>query len=103
MNSLLHTVNKSPFASTALADCLARAHHGAAILLIEDAVYAALAKGSFALTLAAAQKQFSIYALGPDLAARGLDPATLLAGITIVDYEGFVDLAAAHSAALSWF
>ena len=41
----LHTVNKSPYSSTALASCLAHLTGDAAILLIEDGVYGALASG----------------------------------------------------------
>ena len=40
---MLHTVNKSPFERNTLEACLKRAVPGAAILLIEDAVYAAVA------------------------------------------------------------
>ena len=39
---MLHTVNKSPFDSHSLQTCLGLAKAGSDILLIEDAVYAAM-------------------------------------------------------------
>ena len=100
--SPLHTVNKSPFSSTALASCLAHATEDAAILLIEDGVYAALATAPHAPELAAAAARGVVYALEPDLQARGLGESPLLAGTKRVDYAGFVDLAASHSTVMAW-
>ncbi len=99
----LHTVNKSPFSSTALASCLAHATDDAAILLIEDGVYGALAAVPAPLEgLAAAAARGAVYALGPDLSARGLGDSPLLAGTKVVDYTGFVDLAAARPSVVAW-
>jgi tRNA 2-thiouridine synthesizing protein B len=100
--SPLHTVNKSPFSSTALTSCLAHATDDAAILLIEDGVYAALASGRRVEALAAAAARGLVYALGPDLTARGLADAPLLSGTKVVDYAGFVDLTVAHSPVMAW-
>ncbi|MBK7660612.1 MAG: sulfurtransferase complex subunit TusB [Betaproteobacteria bacterium] len=96
---MLHIVNKSPHERSALADCLARARAGHAVLLIEDAVVAAT-RGS-AATLAAAPAGVSLYVLSPDLQARGL-AGQLAEGITAVDYRGFVDLVAAQPRVQSW-
>jgi len=43
----------------------------------------------------------SIYALWPDLEARGMQDA-VLEGIKLVDYGGFVDLVAEHASVQSW-
>jgi tRNA 2-thiouridine synthesizing protein B len=43
----------------------------------------------------------SVYVLGPDLAARGLD-GKAVEGITVVDYAGFVDLTVNHDRTQSW-
>ncbi|WP_347258560.1 DsrH/TusB family sulfur metabolism protein, partial [Methylocaldum sp.] len=43
--AVLHLVNRSPQESRALEDCLARAGKGDAVLLIENAVYAAVKGG----------------------------------------------------------
>jgi len=98
----LHTVNKSPFASSALASCLAHATQDAAILLIEDGVYGALASGTQVPALAQAAARGTVYALGPDLMARGLADAPLLAGTKVVDFAGFVDLTTTHSSVMAW-
>jgi tRNA 2-thiouridine synthesizing protein B len=98
----LHTVNKSPFASSALSSCLAHATEDAAILLIEDGVYAALGSATPVAGLEAAAAKGVVYALAPDLTARGLGDAPLLAGTKLVDFAGFVDLAAAHSSVVAW-
>lgn len=97
----LHTVNKSPFSSNALEDCLKRMDDEAALLLIEDGVYAALDGSAAGAQLTAAGHP--VYALGPDLAARGLAGRPLAKGVTVVDYPGFVDLAARHSSVVAWF
>lgn len=99
---MLHIVNKSPFERNALESCLRLAKPGSSVLLIEDAVYAALEKASHAETLAARMEDFSFYVLGPDVSARGLSDAPLVEGVNVVDYEGFVDLVADHDAAQSW-
>ncbi|MCC7166473.1 MAG: sulfurtransferase complex subunit TusB [Rhodospirillales bacterium] len=100
--SLLHTVAKSPFERDALASCLALSLPGAAILLYEDGVYGALKGGRFAERLVEAAKTRALYVLGPDLKARGLGEDKLIAGVTVVDYRGFVDLAAKHQAVQAW-
>ncbi len=99
---MLHMVNKSPFASNALQSCLRLAAKGSAILLIEDAVYGAASGTEIAGEIANRMKDFSFYALGPDLAARGIEKSPLIKGVRIVDYEGFVDLVTEHDASHSW-
>jgi len=100
--SILHTVNKSPFERNALESCLGHAQPGDAILLIEDAVFAAMAGTAAAGKMADAAKSFRLHVLGPDLKARGLDPANVVAGFTVVDYGGYVDLAAQNKAINAW-
>ncbi|MCR6628656.1 MAG: sulfurtransferase complex subunit TusB [Magnetospirillum sp.] len=99
---MLHTVNKSPFERNTLEACLKRAVKGSAILLIEDAVYAATQGSTLAGAMAEAAKSFDIYVLGPDLAARGLAEAPLVTGLRSVDYAGFVDLAVEQGLVQSW-
>jgi tRNA 2-thiouridine synthesizing protein B len=101
--SVLHTVNKSPFASTALESCLSHLDEGATLLLTEDGVYAALAGSTFAERLASAAQHHPLFILGPDLAARGLANRPLVNGLQIVDYQDFVQLAASHAVVHAWF
>ena len=102
MSSMLHLINKSPFERTALDSCLRLAPAGSSILLLEDGVYAAVGNASHAGKITERMDDFTFYALGPDIAARGLGDAPLIEGLTIVDYEGFVDLVAEHEVTQSW-
>lgn len=98
--TLLHTVNKSPFESNAFDICLGYAKEGSTVLLIEDGVYAATTGTSAADKIKnASGVTFAV--LGPDLQARGLE-GKLADGIKVVDYEGFVNLAAESDSVQSW-
>lgn len=99
---MLHLINKSPFERNALDSCLRMASPGSSILLIEDGVYAALANAAHAEKITARMENFSFYVLGPDVAARGLGDKSLIEGVGVVDYEGFVDLVAEHDVTQSW-
>jgi tRNA 2-thiouridine synthesizing protein B len=100
--SILHTVNKSPFERNALESCLKHAKSGDAVLLFEDGVYAVLKGTSAEGQLAAALDQQTIYVLGPDLKARGFSEDRLIGGVKVVDYAGFVDLAAENDKVQAW-
>ena len=98
---MLHTVNKSPFEHKALESCLKFARQGSAVLLIEDGIYAAARDTAVSQQMQEALKSVSLYALKPDVEARGMQHR-VMDGIRLVDYEGFVDLVAEHSAVQSW-
>ena len=98
---MLHTVNKSPGERNAFDSCLAHVKKGSAILLIEDGVYAAIKGTDTAKKLEAAMKTVAVYALQPDLEARGMN-GRVLDGVKLVDYGGFVDLVAEHPTIQSW-
>lgn len=98
---MLHIVNKSATERTALDSALRLAAKGSAVLLIEDAVYAATKGGAAAAKIQSAMADVQIYALGPDLEARGV-AGRVLDGVKIVDYGGFVDLVTEHNACQSW-
>ena len=99
--TMLHTVNKSPFDNGTLRACLQHARQGSAVLLIEDGVYAAARDTAVSKQVQEALKSVPIYALGPDVEARGLQ-SRVMDGIHLVDYAGFVDLVAEHTAVQSW-
>ena len=84
---ILHTVNKSAYSTNVLTDLAQFLAKPDLILLIEDGVlglnHADLARLNEACG--------GIYALDPDIKARGID-AHVPAFVTCVDYEGFVDL-----------
>jgi tRNA 2-thiouridine synthesizing protein B len=98
---MLHIVNKSPYERNALASCLAHALKGGALLLIEDAVYAATRGNAAEASVRRAMQTLPVYALGPDLEARGVQ-GSVLDGIKVVDYGGFVDLVTEHRTSQSW-
>jgi tRNA 2-thiouridine synthesizing protein B len=98
---VLHIVNKSPYEKTSLASCLAHALEGSAVLLIEDAVYAATRGNVAEAAIRRALGELKVYALGPDLEARGMQ-GNLIEGVEVVDYGGFVDLVAEHRTNQSW-
>jgi tRNA 2-thiouridine synthesizing protein B len=100
--SMLHTVNKSPFERGALESCLRLAKSGAAVLLIEDGVYAALADTAKSELIEGRKADLKFYVLDTDLDARGLSEKPTIDGVETVDYGGFVDLVAEHDAVQSW-
>ncbi len=98
----LHIINKSPFERNSLDSCLRLAKAGSAILLIEDGIYAAQKNTAVGDKLTAATATHSLYALAPDLDARGIDKNEMIDGISLVDYEGFVQLTTETSRVQSW-
>lgn len=98
--SILHTVNKSPFQKNDLKSCLAHANPGDAVLLTEDGVYGAISGTEAANQVSNAEA--TIYVLSADLAARGIEQSRIADGITLIGYDGFVDLACKHNAVNSW-
>ena len=99
---MLHIVNKSHAADArrCRVACAWR-KAGSALLLIEDAVYAATQAGAANSGIGAALKRLKVYALQPDVDARGM-AGKLLDGVIAVDYAGFVDLVAEHPNNQSW-
>lgn len=97
---MLHILNKSPLEKSTL-DTVLRLASSGALLLIEDAVYAATRDNAAEPKLREAMSRMKVYALMPDLQARGVADR-LVDGVATVDYEGFVDLVAEHPNCQSW-
>lgn len=95
---MLHIINKSPYTSNALQECLRFAAGGDVILLIEDGVYNAAKHAEIAAALNANVK---VYALKEDIGARG-HAGKLTTGVTVTDYAGFVELTVLHRLVQSW-
>ena len=100
--STLHTDNKSPFEKNSLDACLNYAGSGANLLLLEDGIYAALKGTRFEQRVKTALDSVKVYVLGPDLNARGFSEDRVIEGISVVDYAGFVDLAAENAKVQAW-
>ena len=94
---MLYTINKSPLSTTNLASALRIAPAGAPILLYEDGVYAAMPGASSAAAVQDALASHPIYALDADLEARGI--ASIMDGIQVIGYDGFVELVEQHDVA----
>jgi tRNA 2-thiouridine synthesizing protein B len=99
---ILHTVNKSPFERNALISCLGHAQAGSSVILIEDGVYGAIAGSQVADIVNKSLTNIKIYVLEPDLAARGIAKDKVLPNMQLVDYSGFVDLAANNATVQAW-
>ena len=84
---MLHIVNKSYCLSTTLQSCLRLARPGHALLLTEDAIYAATQASAALSGLASAVTTLKVYALQPDVEARGM-AGKLADGVTAIDYAG---------------
>lgn len=100
--SMLHTVNKSPFDRSTLESCLNLTVKGSSVILIEDGVYGAIAGTAKSQMVVDAMKDVSVYVLGPDLKARGVDESRLIDGIKVVGYDGFVDLTTDNDTVSAW-
>jgi tRNA 2-thiouridine synthesizing protein B len=98
---MLHIVNKSPYQSNTLTSCLRIAQSGHSLLLIEDGIYAAVAGSALEIAVNKAAEQIKIYALKPDVDARGMS-TRVMRNITLVDYKGFVELVAQSNTSHSW-
>ena len=96
--AMLHLVNKSPYDAANLETATAYMQGDDALLLIEDAIYAAIKAGKASALLSG--KNVSV--LGPDLAARGIGEDKLVEGINIIDYAGFVGLVESNDKVQSW-
>ena len=99
---MLHTVNRSPFEKSSLESALRLAKPGSALLLLEDAVYAAVKGTVLEEKMREAARRLRVHVLGPDQKARGLEEGALIEGIGVVDYGGFVDLVVENDKVHAW-
>lgn len=94
---MLHLIQKSPFQTSCLSECLNIAKPDDQFLLMQDGVYA-IQKSNFTNAFE------NIFALSDDLTARGLELNTeIVRNITVIDYEQFVALTLNTDKAFSWF
>ncbi len=102
---ILHLINKSPDQSSALKECvnlLQGAGRSHALLLIEDAVYAALVNDTNKDFLELIGKyDLPCYVLKEDLFARGISDK-VSSSFTLVDYSGFLQLSIDYAKVQSW-
>ena len=100
---ILHLIQRSPFSSTTLTDCLSIIGKDDSILFMQDGVYAL--NHPILETV-----QHPRYTLQDDVEARGLITNANTAGnskadtsIESIDYSKFVQLCTLHEKVISWF
>lgn len=100
--STLHTVNKSPFQSNLLIDCLSVAQPPQSIVLLEDGVYGVLSSSPADEKLTKfINAGGKVFALDSDLAARGINADS--DKIISLSYSRFVELCTQHNPIQSWY
>jgi tRNA 2-thiouridine synthesizing protein B len=100
--SVLHIVNKSPYERNSFDTCLRLAKADSAVLLIEDGIYAVQKNSATSDKMEQALGNHPVYALQSDLQARGINPDSMIDGISLVDYDGFVKLTTEYDRLQSW-
>lgn len=95
---ILHTINSSPFSSSALKDCLKLLNADDQLLLIGDAVLAVSALVDNQAELLQLYEQKRLFILREDLQARGLSAEYG----HVIDYSGFVSLTIKCKSQLAW-
>jgi sulfur relay protein TusB/DsrH len=94
---MLYTLNKAPLSTHSLRSAARIAPAGDPILLYEDAVYAATPGAQSATIVEDLLIAHPVYALDADLEARGI--RSVIAGIRVIGYDGFVELVEQHNVA----
>ncbi len=92
--NILHLIQQSPTASSAVDDFLAVYRSGDAIVLMHDAVYAILSPNL--------PSTATVYAINSDLAERCL-LERLPAKVNTIDYSALVELCTQFPHSMSWF
>jgi tRNA 2-thiouridine synthesizing protein B len=92
---MLHMINRSPLGSPSFESALRVAAKGSPFLLLEDGVYAARHGTKAEALVASALALHPVYALEPDLKARGIE--RVIEGIRVIGYDGFVELVEQHN------
>lgn len=100
MSAILHIVNQSPFASTALQQCIKRANDNDGLVLLEDGVYSATTHHPFVQDIANIKR---CYAIKNDLLARGIHLDKVVENIQLIDYDDFVKLTIEFPLSHSWY
>lgn len=98
---LLHTVSASPFSSTRFQDAVDASVAGDAILLLGDAVYAAVKNGKFAATLNN-RTDITWYVIDEDCEIRGVTSDATHTSAVRSGYDRFVELVIAADSTVAW-
>ncbi|MEE2765945.1 MAG: sulfurtransferase complex subunit TusB [Pseudomonadota bacterium] len=100
---MLHLVNFPLSEAEAAKRILGRMAPKDVLLFIENGVCALESGAPGAREIDSLAEVVEIYALLPDLKARGIGAASLLQCVQTIDYPGFVTLAVENGPVQSWF
>lgn len=98
---LLHTVSDSPYFSTRFAEAVAACVAGDSVLLLGDAIFAAVNHSEFATAIGEGSL-ITWYVIDEDCQIRGIEPAALHPSATPIGYAKFVELAIAADSTVAW-
>lgn len=98
---LLHTVSASPYFSSRFADAVAASIAGDSVLLLGDAIFAAVNNSEFAAAISGGT-QIAWYVIDEDCRIRGIDTAALHPSAIPIGYEKFVELTIAADSTVAW-
>jgi tRNA 2-thiouridine synthesizing protein B len=100
---ILHVISHSPSDRTDLASCSRLITSNDALILFSNGVYAALADTAHSHHIERLLNGgVPVYVLKLAQIARGLTDKKLIAGVTQVDYDGFVSLVERYAVTQSW-
>ncbi|RBW41574.1 sulfurtransferase complex subunit TusB [Psychromonas sp. B3M02] len=95
---ILHTVNRSPFSSYALSDCIKQLGDTDIVLLLSDAVIASAANSELHDKLLQLHENKRLFVLAADVDARAIE---VKLG-KVIDYSEFVALTVQCKSQLNW-
>lgn len=98
---LLHTVCASPFSSARFQDAVDACIAGDSILLLGDAIYAAVKNGKFA-ALISSRMDIAWYVIDEDCEIRGVAIDAMHAAASRIGYDTFVELVIAADSTVAW-
>ena len=95
---MLHIISHTPLVTA----ILERIATGDSVIFIENAVLTLLQQGQMHNSLVQLTSKAHCYVLAPDLDVRGIGIQTIVPGLEVIEYAGFVQLTVEHPVIQSW-
>ena len=95
---MLHLIYQSPLETATLQ----RTACGDSLLFLENALFRLLKTSSQASEIEKISHTHPLFVLDNEIEIRGIDSSELVAGIKIIDYQGFVNLTVEHPLIQTW-
>lgn len=100
MATILHLVNKSPFSSRIMENCLAVFKSGDGLVLLSDGVHAVMKSNPYSERMTALSPYYAIEA---DLKARAIPYQPNSKAMHCISYDELVQLCTQYDAIQSWY